>query len=533
MESYEVQLKDFKKAEQELTGKERVFISQDNNTRSTTIDEIRKPLAEQLNESEDNYYVSPSNVTSYWDSPSVPSINPKTDTEENRFADVTWKYPTMISKLYEELRRTNEEYITRISKGKDASGLYDWFVYKFEPKHYEKTVIIQAGIHGGERLGIYTLYRFLYHLVNDWNKYSQLSYVRNKVRLIIIPCANPWGQCELKRQNFNGVDLNRNFDYLWDEFTSSDPEYYKGTSPFSEVETQYIKSIMEEYHDATTFLSFHNYGSVAQDFILFTSAKNQTCRKVYRELINHLSTDNTTERWGEENKPTCYNYASKLNFHSADVEFPMGKYGNTHGAEDMTHALRWYGNVILQHCKLDAKPSVLCSNEGFIYRVNFNKSEGKSIVISSNTYNSIQEFDLKFKVPTSGIVKFSGNLVLYGANNINTQAFITPKLCQKGTDFPPEKIQDTWWETYTEGINRTIIPFSAEIPVIVSNDQDDSNVLVGLYAKRTPAGDGEITVYRYRGTIEFIPCDSKNRFKMYTATNRDGEENAMRLYYEI
>ncbi|MEX0049602.1 hypothetical protein AB2T85_03050 [Clostridium butyricum] len=52
MESYEVQLKDFKKAEQELTGKERVFISQDNNTRSTTIDEIRKPLAEQLNEIE-------------------------------------------------------------------------------------------------------------------------------------------------------------------------------------------------------------------------------------------------------------------------------------------------------------------------------------------------------------------------------------------------------------------------------------------------------------------------------------------------
>jgi hypothetical protein len=50
MESYEVQLKDFKKAEQELTGKERVFISQDNNTRSTTIDEIRKPLAEQLND---------------------------------------------------------------------------------------------------------------------------------------------------------------------------------------------------------------------------------------------------------------------------------------------------------------------------------------------------------------------------------------------------------------------------------------------------------------------------------------------------
>lgn len=58
MESYEVQLKDFKKAEQELTGKERVFISQDNNTRSTTIDEIRKPLAEQLNDIAINFDIS-------------------------------------------------------------------------------------------------------------------------------------------------------------------------------------------------------------------------------------------------------------------------------------------------------------------------------------------------------------------------------------------------------------------------------------------------------------------------------------------
>lgn len=63
MESYEVQLKDFKKAEQELTGKERVFISQDNNTRSTTIDEIRKPLAEQLNENTQSIATANSNIS--------------------------------------------------------------------------------------------------------------------------------------------------------------------------------------------------------------------------------------------------------------------------------------------------------------------------------------------------------------------------------------------------------------------------------------------------------------------------------------
>lgn len=68
MESYEVQLKDFKKAEQELTGKERVFISQDNNTRSTTIDEIRKPLAEQLNE----------NTQEKWDYVIKTTDNPQT-----------------------------------------------------------------------------------------------------------------------------------------------------------------------------------------------------------------------------------------------------------------------------------------------------------------------------------------------------------------------------------------------------------------------------------------------------------------------
>ena len=29
-------------------------------------------------------------------------------------------------------------------------------------------------------------------VVNEWNKYSQLAYIRKNVRVVIVPIVNPW-----------------------------------------------------------------------------------------------------------------------------------------------------------------------------------------------------------------------------------------------------------------------------------------------------------------------------------------------------
>ena len=47
-------------------------------------------------------------------------------------------------------------------------------------------------------------------VVNEWNKYSQLAYIRKNVRIVMVPIVNPWGFANQERENVNNVDLNRN-----------------------------------------------------------------------------------------------------------------------------------------------------------------------------------------------------------------------------------------------------------------------------------------------------------------------------------
>ncbi|NCB93583.1 MAG: peptidase [Clostridia bacterium] len=67
------------------------------------------------------------------------------------------------------------------------------------------------------------------------------------------------------KANGNGVDLNRNFDALWEEY--ADPaghpssDHYKGTNPGSEMEAQALIKLTEE-HDFVRTISYHTQGNV-------------------------------------------------------------------------------------------------------------------------------------------------------------------------------------------------------------------------------------------------------------------------------
>ena len=117
-------------------------------------------------------------------------------------------------------------------------------LYETTIENYDKIILIVGVFHGEEPQGCYLI-----------NKFIQTDLCRIKNKLVIIPCLNPDGMEKNQRQNANGIDLNRSFPTKnWR--TTSRKEYSGGEKPNSELETQLMVEVIEEYNfDA--ILSIH------------------------------------------------------------------------------------------------------------------------------------------------------------------------------------------------------------------------------------------------------------------------------------
>ncbi|EHK41026.1 uncharacterized protein TrAtP1_004420 [Trichoderma atroviride] len=152
---------------------------------------------------------------------------------------------------------------------------------------------INGNIHARERGSADSVLYFAADLLyanqnNVGLTYGSKSYTNAQVKealstgLVFIPLSNPDGvaydqstnSCWRKNRNSNsgGVDLNRNFDFLWDfthlfsssvqssvASTSPSSETYHGTSAFSEAETKNIKWVFDTYSKIRWFVDLHSY----------------------------------------------------------------------------------------------------------------------------------------------------------------------------------------------------------------------------------------------------------------------------------
>ena len=184
-----------------------------------------------------------------------------------------------ITTAWENLRQKYPNYITRTLLGKDTSGTLDMYRYDFKPeivllsgsvqsgmnKIYTKDdypiVIMDACIHGAERPCAKALLNLM-TLIADAKDYSILGWLRNNLHFVIVPIANPWGYKNNSRTNVNHVDINRNFEPLWEHGSSdSTDDRFRGTSPLSEKESQYIDAVLSECSEkAVCYYSFHTHG---------------------------------------------------------------------------------------------------------------------------------------------------------------------------------------------------------------------------------------------------------------------------------
>jgi hypothetical protein len=116
--------------------------------------------------------------------------------------------------------------------------------------------LFDGAIHGCSDLSTLVHYHFLKWLLESGDERA-LNILRTRC-ILAVPILNI-DQCV--RKNSNGVDLNRNFTYNWSSAGSGDPtsDYYRGTSPASEPETQAIIALFTN-EKPEIYINFHNWG---------------------------------------------------------------------------------------------------------------------------------------------------------------------------------------------------------------------------------------------------------------------------------
>lgn len=188
-------------------------------------------------------------------------------------------YSVEVIEAPEKTHENRPMYLGKVNNGLDCDEAF--------------RVYLMAGIHARERGGPDGLVYFISDLLwaqsqNTGLKYGDNVYTNEDVitalstGIVFMPWVNPdgitydqsTGSCWRKNRNPAGaVDLNRNFDFLWDfpvKFApninpaSNNPndETYHGVAAFSEPETRNVKWVMDTYSKVRWFVDLHSYSGL-------------------------------------------------------------------------------------------------------------------------------------------------------------------------------------------------------------------------------------------------------------------------------
>jgi len=445
--------------------------------------------------------------------------------------------------LWDQLLAAAPDYVTKTALGPDSSGQYDVVRYVFAPQRYEKTIIVCANCHGGEKQGQYALWFFLREVIRSWKENPQLGYIRNNVRLVVIPISNPWGYATSTRKNFNGVNLNRNFDYRWADYPLVDPSHedYKGTAAFSEVEAQYLRDTLAQFPEAIACIDIHNFGSQGTqgNYPYYQPAEYADGSDIVDNVLASLKRPTDTVRIVRSYSPSLANYAASLGMYGGNPEFDPGYYGSLFDSLNNQESCRWFGNIILGFAYAPSSALRVQNLGPFAKYVWWSRGTTQITLGTSNA--EIEEFHLNMDIPCSGYVKITGTINVLGTGPALVR--IAPYFGQNGSrpygynDSPTQPFfRAAYHEAETQNLgwirdadDRLCIPFVALFPV-TRNGPEVLKAVVGMFASASASG---VQVHRYRCMIEFTPCSlGDNRVEYYSPYGNEGQGaagNTLRL----
>ena len=286
-------------------------------------------------------------------------------TQPNTWADTTMNADTFLATFYDDFVGESDGYtVTKTSLGQDESSTYDIYKYEFTPDNYERTIILSSGLHAIEVPAMFGLARLMHYMMNEPNLHAGLKYLKEKVKIICVPLQNPYGFNQSPREygNSNGVNINRNFDNNgeWASFVESDEFNMKGSAPFSEVETQLLRTLYLSEKDNVDFaLDCHTgNGLGAYDLFLSYLSKDSVIRPRLDIAKSELA-DLIEERLGRSATELIYLDSAgairqvylleQLGIQGATVEFVPQRFGGDfNGSLDIEYYLLSLSNYLFK-----------------------------------------------------------------------------------------------------------------------------------------------------------------------------------------
>ncbi len=116
----------------------------------------------------------------------------------------------------------------------------------------EPRIFFEADIHGDEKCGWAVAFEMIKYLVQNYGSNTLVRNLVNTREIWICPMTNPYGFVNGVRANSRGVDLNRNWGYMWRNTS--------GSATFSENETQAMRKAFNR--DAFSFWMSYHGGAV-------------------------------------------------------------------------------------------------------------------------------------------------------------------------------------------------------------------------------------------------------------------------------
>lgn len=175
--------------------------------------------------------------------------------------------------------------------------------YRLTANTGKPMILVDAEVHGShEWRTCYWVSEFM-KLINDPNLSpdpAMFARLKSKFDFYFLPASNPDGYGTAATfgpyQNGNGVNLNRNFGYLWENGNSSPAStQYRGPAPFSEPETQIIR---DKFLQITPYaaVSCHSWGGNQGFTVLVPNgvAYGQQARDVHQATKEVLNLDSNS-----------------------------------------------------------------------------------------------------------------------------------------------------------------------------------------------------------------------------------------------